>query len=141
MAQCPLSERIPVNTARTSSETVFSPKGIADSADDAWLAKAGGHSYSRGRRRWSTSPSLRAFYLSDTLTFDPKATSKFLTPDTARCWKSCKRKLTALPAWSEHELEEVFTRSVQEEQLKGPWADRATGAGGTDWRHREPWYF
>ena len=86
--------------------------------DDAWLAEAVATLQPRAKTLVDLAE-LARFYLSDTPTFDAKAVSKFLTPETAALLEKLQGKLTALPAWGEHELEEVFTRLVQEEQLKG----------------------
>ena len=93
-------------------------KGLPIPGDDAWLAKAVATLQPRARTLVDLAE-LARFYLSDTPTFDAKAVSKFLTPETATLLEKLQGKLTALPAWGEHELEEVFTRLVQEEQLKG----------------------
>ena len=58
------------------------------------------------------------YYLSDTITFDQKATSKFLTPTTRPLVEKIRSRLTSVPTWSEHTLEPVFTDLMQEEQLK-----------------------
>ena len=93
-------------------------KGLPIPGDDAWLAKALATLQPRAKTLVDLAE-LARFYLSDTPTFDAKAVSKFLTPETATLLEKLQGKLTALPAWGEHELEEVFTRLVQEEQLKG----------------------
>jgi len=93
-------------------------KGLPIPGDDAWLAKAVATLQPRAKTLVDLAE-LARFYLSDTPTFDAKAVSKFLTPETATLLEKLQGKLTALPAWGEHELEEVFTRLVQEEQLKG----------------------
>ncbi len=93
-------------------------KGYAVPSDEDWLAKAMATLQPRAKTLVEVAD-LARFYLSDTVTFDTKAVSKFLTPETSSLLEKAQGRMQTLSSWDEHALEEVFTQLVQEEQLKG----------------------
>jgi len=92
-------------------------KGYPLPADDEWLARALATLHTRARTLVEL-VDLAHFYLSDTITLDPKAASKFLTPVILPTIGRLRARLAALPVWTEREIEHVFTDLMQEEQLK-----------------------
>ena len=92
-------------------------KGYPIPSDDQWLARV----IATLQARAKTLVELVAqahYYLSDTITFDHKATNKFLTPTTLPLVEKLRVRLGAIPTWSEQALEPVFSDLMQEEQLK-----------------------
>ena len=92
-------------------------KGYAMPTDEQWLARVVTTLQARAKTLVEVVEQAH-YYLSDTITFDQKATSKFLTPTTRPLVEKIRSRLTSVPTWSEHTLEPVFTDLMQEEQLK-----------------------
>jgi glutamyl-tRNA synthetase len=92
-------------------------KGHPIPADDQWLARVIVTLQPRAKTLVELVDQA-SYYLSDTIAFDHKATTKFLTPTTMPLVKKLYARLAAIPTWSEQELEMVFAALMQEEQLK-----------------------
>jgi glutamyl-tRNA synthetase len=58
------------------------------------------------------------FYLSSTVTLDPRAASKFLTPATFPTLRKLHVRLATLTAWTDQEIARVFAGIMEEEQLQ-----------------------
>jgi glutamyl-tRNA synthetase len=92
-------------------------KGYAMPTDEQWLARVVTTLQARAKTLVEMVEQAH-YYLSDTITLDQKATSKFLTPTTRPLVEKIRSRLTSVPTWNEHALEPVFTDLMQEEQLK-----------------------
>ena len=92
-------------------------KGYAIPADDPWLARVVTTLQARAKTLVEMVEQAH-YYLSDAITFDHKATSKFLTSTTRPLVEKIRSRLTSVPTWNKHALEAVFTDLMQEEQLK-----------------------
>jgi glutamyl-tRNA synthetase len=92
-------------------------KGYPIPTDDQWLARVVVTLQARAKTLVEIVDQAH-YYLSDQITFDQKATSKFLTPTTRPLVEKLRSRLASVPTWSEHDLEPVFTDLMQEEQLK-----------------------
>ena len=92
-------------------------KGYPLPSDDAWLARALATLQTRAKTLVEL-VELAHFYLSDAITLDTKAASKFLTPATFPTLGRLRARLAALSLWTEREIEHVFTGLLEEEQLK-----------------------
>lgn len=92
-------------------------KGYLIPSDDQWLARVIATLQARAKTLVELVEQAH-YYLSDTITFDPKASSKFLTPTTLPLVEKLRARLAAIPTWSEQALESVFAELMQEEQLK-----------------------
>jgi glutamyl-tRNA synthetase len=86
-------------------------------ADDEWLARALATLQTRAKTLVEL-VELAHFYLSDVITLDPKAASKFLTAATLPILARLRTRLAALAVWSERDLELVFAGLMEDEQLK-----------------------
>ena len=110
-----LKERPPLQLAR-EAEPFLIQKNYPLPGDKAWLAKA----LATLQPRAETIVELvekAHIYLSDDITIDPKAGSKFLTPTTLSTLGKLRARLGETP-WNEHELEKVFATLMEEEQVK-----------------------
>ncbi|WKZ33785.1 MAG: glutamate--tRNA ligase [Thermodesulfobacteriota bacterium] len=58
------------------------------------------------------------FYFRETVDYDPKAREKFLTPDSAGLFEDLLERLSALPSFTEKELEAAFNSLLEERSLK-----------------------
>jgi glutamyl-tRNA synthetase len=92
-------------------------KGYPIPSDEQWLARVIATLQPRAKTLVELVDQAH-YYLSDALTFDPKATSKFLTPTTLPLVEKLRVRLAAISTWSEQTLESVFADLMQEEQLK-----------------------
>lgn len=91
-------------------------KGYPLPSDDEWLARAVATLQPRAKTLVEL-VQLAHFYLSDTITLDAKAASKFLTPTTVPLLGRLRVQLAALPVWNEQAIEQTFTGLMQEEHL------------------------
>ncbi|HXG21338.1 MAG TPA: glutamate--tRNA ligase [Methylomirabilota bacterium] len=91
-------------------------KGYTIPGDDAWLAQAVATLQPRAKTLVEL-VDLAHIYLSDNITIDPKAVSKFLTSSTLPTLRKVRERLAETP-WREQELEKVFATLMEEEQVK-----------------------
>jgi glutamyl-tRNA synthetase len=92
-------------------------KGYPLPTDDEWLAGALATLRPRAKTLGEL-VELAHFYLSDELTLDAKAASKFLTPAAFPVLGRLRVRLAALSVWTEREIEQVFAGLMEEEKLK-----------------------
>jgi glutamyl-tRNA synthetase len=92
-------------------------KGYPLPSDDAWLARAIVTLQTRAKTLVEL-VELAHFYLSDEISCDAKAASKFLTSATFPTLGRLRARLAALSLWTEREIEHIFTGLMEEEQLK-----------------------
>jgi glutamyl-tRNA synthetase len=111
-----LKESPPLQLAQ-AAKPFITRKGYPLPADDGWLARALATLQPRAKTLVEL-VDMAHFYLSDTVTLDPKAASKFLTPATLPILGRLRARLSTLTDWSEPEIERVFTTLMEHEQLK-----------------------
>jgi glutamyl-tRNA synthetase len=110
-----LKERPPGQLAQ-EVKPFIAQKGYSVPSDDEWLARAMATLQPRAKTLVEL-VEMAHFYLSDAITLDAKAASKFLTPTILPTLGRLRVRLAALPVWSEEEIEHVFADLMQEEHL------------------------
>jgi len=111
-----LKESPPLQLAQ-AVKPFIARKGYPLPADHDWLARALATLQPRAKTLVEL-VDMAHFYLSDPITLDPKAASKFLTPATLPILGRLHARLVALTEWSEQDIEHVFTTLMEQEQLK-----------------------
>ncbi len=91
-------------------------KGYPLPADDEWLGRAVATLQARAKTLVEL-VELAHCYLSDAITLNPKAASKFLTPTTFPILARLRTRLATLSVWNEREIEQTFASLIQEEHL------------------------
>jgi glutamyl-tRNA synthetase len=110
-------KELPAAQLAQAVKPFIAQKGYAMPTDEQWLARVVTTLQARAKTLVEMVEQAH-YYLSDMITFDQKATSKFLTPTTRPLVEKVRSRLTSVPTWNEHALEPVFTDLMQEEQLK-----------------------
>jgi glutamyl-tRNA synthetase len=110
-------KELPAAQLAQAVKPFIAQKGYAMPTDEQWLARVVTTLQARAKTLVEMVEQAH-YYLSDMITFDQKATSKFLTPTTRPLVEKIRSRLTSVPTWNEHALEPVFTDLMQEEQLK-----------------------
>jgi glutamyl-tRNA synthetase len=110
-------KEMPVAQLVHAVKPFIAQKGYAMPTDDEWLARVVTTLQARAKTLVEIVEQAH-YYLSDAITFDQKAASKFLTPTTRPLVEKIRSRLTSVSTWNEHALEPVFTDLMQEEQLK-----------------------
>ena len=92
-------------------------KGYAVPQDKKWLEKMIATLQERAKTLTELVDAAH-YYLSDKITFDDKAAKKFLTRDALEPIKNLIEKLSALDDFSEANIEQAFTATLQEKDLQ-----------------------
>ena len=90
-------------------------RGFSGFADD-WLAKMIATLRERARTL-SELVELGWYYVSDDVALDPKASAKFLKPDTRPLLEALAERLGALATWDPHSIQQVFESAMAERNL------------------------
>ena len=85
--------------------------GLAVPADGAWLVRVVATLRERAKTLVELADFCR-FYLIDTIEPEPKAAAKHLTADIAPVLADLVDRLTALPCWDAHTIEEAFQATL-----------------------------
>jgi glutamyl-tRNA synthetase len=107
--------------------------GLPVPADRAWLARAVETLRERAKTLVELAEFCR-FYLVDTITPDPAAAAKYLTPEIAPALRDVTARLAALPAWDAAAIEQAFEATLATHGLRlGTLAQpvRVAVTGGT----------
>ena len=92
-------------------------KGYAVPQDKKWLEKMIATLQERAKTLTELVDAAH-YYLSDKITFDDKAAKKFLTRDALEPIKNLIEKLSGLDDFSEANIEQAFTATLQEKDLQ-----------------------
>lgn len=109
-----LKERPPAQLAQEVKPFIVG-KGYRLPGDDTWLARMVATLQARAKTLVEL-VELAHFYLSDDLTYDPKAVKQFLTPETLPLVRQIYMRLAALPVWDERGIEQAFAEVMHEAQ-------------------------
>lgn len=110
-----LKERPPARLVQ-EAKSFISQKCANVPGDDVWLAQALATLQPRAKTLVEL-VDMAHIYLSDDVTIEPKAATKFLTPTTLPLLSQLRARL-AEAEWREHLLEQVFATLMEEAQVK-----------------------